>query len=322
MSKTESAENMSDVAENKLIVKSIDFMRQRYIAMVVSAVLLLGSIVSLGVYGLQFGLDFTGGLQVEAEFSERANLEAIRSNLSTNGFDGATIVYFGAETEVMVRIQQELTSGVEAEVLSALEETTDGDVIIKRIEFVGPQVGDELRDQGGIGMLFALAVVMIYVAMRFQFKFSVASVAALIHDVIIVLGCFSFFKLDFDLTVLAAVLAVIGYSLNDTIVVSDRIRENFRLLRKMTAIEIVNVSLTQTLGRTLVTSLTTMLVLLSLFFVGGELIHAFSIALMIGIFVGTYSSIYVAANILLFMNITKEDLMPPVKEGSEIDDMP
>lgn len=305
-----------------VVEKSINFMGQRFVAIALSAVLLIGSIGSLVVNGLQFGLDFTGGLQVEAEFTQRADLESIRKNLGDSGFEDATIVYFGAETEVMVRMQQDLTSGVEQDVLAALKSTTDGDVIIKRIEFVGPQVGDELRDQGGIGMLFALAVVMVYVALRFQFKFSVASVAALGHDVLIVLGFFSIFKLDFDLTVLAAVLAVIGYSLNDTIVVFDRIRENFRKIRKVDAIEVVNISLTQTLGRTLVTSLTTLLVLLALFFVGGELIHAFSIALMIGVFVGTYSSVYVAANILLLMKVTKEDLMEPVKEGLEEDEMP
>ena len=305
-----------------VVEKSINFMGQRFVAIALSAVLLIASIGSLAVNGLQFGLDFTGGLQVEAEFSQRADLEVIRQQLADSGFDDATIVYFGAETEVMVRMQQDLTSGLEPLVLSALESTTDGQVIIKRIEFVGPQVGDELRDQGGIGMLFALAVVMMYVAMRFQFKFSVASVAALAHDVIIVLGFFSLFKLDFDLTVLAAVLAVIGYSLNDTIVVFDRVRENFRKIRKVDAIEVVNISLTQTLGRTLVTSLTTLLVLLALFFVGGELIHAFSIALMIGVFVGTYSSVYVAANILLLMNVTKEDLMEPVKEGVDEDETP
>jgi preprotein translocase subunit SecF len=305
-----------------VVEKSINFMGQRFVAIALSAVLLIASIGSLAVNGLQFGLDFTGGLQVEAEFTQRADLESIRKNLGDSGFEDATIVYFGAETEVMVRMQQDLTSGVEQDVLAALKSTTDGDVIIKRIEFVGPQVGDELRDQGGIGMLFALAVVMVYVALRFQFKFSVASVAALGHDVLIVLGFFSIFKLDFDLTVLAAVLAVIGYSLNDTIVVFDRIRENFRKIRKVDAIEVVNISLTQTLGRTLVTSLTTLLVLLALFFVGGELIHAFSIALMIGVFVGTYSSVYVAANILLLMKVTKEDLMEPVKEGLEEDEMP
>jgi preprotein translocase subunit SecF len=300
----------------------IDFMKQRYLALIFSGVLLLGSLISLGINGLQFGLDFTGGLQLEAQFSETADLVRIRKSLSENNFEDAMVVYFGADTEVMVRMQEVLSPGIEAELLSVLKQTTDADVIVKRIEFVGPQVGDELRDQGGLGLLFALAVVMVYVSLRFQFKFAVGAVTALIHDVIIVLGFFSLFKIGFDLTVLAAVLAVIGYSLNDTIVVSDRIRENFRKVRNATSIEIINVSLTQTLGRTLVTSLTTLLVLFALFFFGGELINAFSVALIIGIVVGTYSSIYVAANVLLLMNISKEDLMVPEKEGAELDDMP
>jgi preprotein translocase subunit SecF len=300
----------------------VDFMSQRYVAIVFSAVLLLCSLISLGVNGLQFGLDFTGGLQVEAQFSETADLVRIRNNLSENDFEDAVVVHFGADTEVMVRMQQVLSPGIEAKLLSVLEQATDSEVLVKRIEFVGPQVGDELRDQGGLGLLFALAVVMVYVSLRFQFKFAVGAVTALIHDVIIVLGFFSFFKIGFDLTVLAAVLAVIGYSLNDTIVVSDRIRENFRKVRNATPIDVINVSLTQTLGRTLVTSLTTLLVLLALFFFGGELIHAFAIALIIGIVVGTYSSIYVAANVLLLMNIVKEDLIVPEKEGAELDDMP
>lgn len=303
-------------------IRIINFMGQRKVALIFSTILLLGSIFSIATNGLQFGLDFTGGLQVEAQFDEPANLERIRTSLGDNGFEDAVVVHFGADTEVMVRMQQDLTSGIDAQVLSVLKQATDSGVEIKRIEFVGPQVGDELRDQGGIGLLFALAVVMVYVALRFQFKFSVGAVAALIHDVIIVLGFFSILKLDFDLTVLAAVLAVIGYSLNDTIVVSDRIRENFRKIRKGSSIDVINESLSQTLGRTLVTSLTTLLVLLALFFVGGELIHSFSIALIIGIVVGTYSSIYVAANVLLIMNITKEDLMVPEKEGVELDELP
>jgi len=300
----------------------VNFMKQRYVALIFSALLLLCSIISLGVNGLQFGLDFTGGLQLEAQFSDKADLVEIRKSLSENNFDDAVVVYFGADTEVMVRMQQVLSPGIEAKILSVLEQTTNSAVLVKRIEFVGPQVGDELRDQGGLGLLFALAVVMIYVSLRFQFKFAVGAVAALIHDVIVVLGFFSFFKIGFDLTVLAAVLAVIGYSLNDTIVVSDRIRENFRKVRNASPIEIIDVSLTQTLGRTLVTSLTTLLVLLALFFFGGELIHAFAIALIVGIIVGTYSSIYVAANVLLFMNIAKEDLIVPDKEGAELDEIP
>jgi len=314
--------NSADGEQATSKIRIIDFMGQRKLALIFSAILLAGSIFSLAVNGLQFGLDFTGGLQIEAQFNESADLQKIRGSLTENGFKDAVVVHFGADTEVMVRMQQDLTSGIDEQVLSALKQTTDSEVEIKRIEFVGPQVGDELRDQGGIGLLFALAVVMVYVALRFQFKFSVGAVAALIHDVIIVLGFFSIFKLDFDLTVLAAVLAVIGYSLNDTIVVSDRIRENFRRIRKGTPLDVINESLSQTLGRTLVTSLTTLLVLLALFFVGGELIHSFSVALIIGIVVGTYSSIYVAANVLLLMKISKEDLMVPEKEGVELDELP
>jgi preprotein translocase subunit SecF len=232
------------------------------------------------------------------------------------------VVHFGAETDVLIRLQRGFEAGLGDEILAALQRDSGHTVDLRRIEFVGPQVGEELRDDGGIGMLFALVVVMVYVAMRFQFKFSVGAVAALIHDVLLVLGVFSVLKLDFDLTVLAAVLAVIGYSLNDTIVVSDRIRENFRKLRTETPLEVINFSLSQTLGRTLITSLTTILVLLALFFFGGEMIHGFATALLIGVLVGTYSSIYVASNVLLTMNISKEDLMLPVKEGAEVDDVP
>jgi len=223
---------------------------------------------------------------------------------------------------ITVLTQNSLSEAFTATLVGELAARANTHVELRRSEFVGPQVGEELRDDGGLGMLFALAVVMIYVALRFQMKFSFGAVAALAHDVVIVLGIFSLLKLDFDLTVLAAVLAVIGYSLNDTIVVSDRIRENFRKVRKADAIEIINLSLSQTLGRTLVTSFTTLLVLLALFFVGGELIHGFATALMIGVLVGTYSSIYVAANVLIEMNICKEDLMPPIREGAEFDDMP
>ena len=385
--------------------KSINFMSQRFVAIICSAILLVASLGSLAINGLNFGLDFTGGLQVEARYENPADLEQVRDTLAQSGISDAVVVFFGSDRDLKITTQQSregivssqlaqqidgalsesitldivrgsddpslpqgglvltfnqanaaqqqaadqvfsqlglknyrvtplkdtaftivssdgLQTLTELLLVDVLEKSTDGSVNVKRTEFVGPQIGDELRDQGGIGMMFALAVVMLYVAMRFQFKFSVAAVAALVHDVLIVLGFFSLTGLDFDLTVLAAVLAVIGYSLNDTIVVSDRIRENFRKIRKSSSTEVVNISLTQTLGRTLVTSLTTMLVLLALFFVGGELIHAFSIALIIGIFIGTYSSIYVAANILLFMNITKEDLIVPVKEGAEFDEMP
>lgn len=302
--------------------KVINFMGQRKIAAVFSILLIIGSIASLAVNGLQFGLDFTGGTQIEVGYKEPAKLEQVRAQLESAGFEKAVVVHFGSETEVLVRLQQGFNEGLGEAVVNALQQGSGADIELRRTEFVGPQVGEELRDDGGLGMLFALVVVMVYVAMRFQFKFSVGAVAALAHDVIIVLGFFSILGFDFDLTVLAAVLAVIGYSLNDTIVVSDRIRENFRKLRKGSSSEIINTSLTQTLGRTLVTSLTTLLVLMALFLVGGELIHGFSIALIVGVMVGTYSSIYVASNVLLIMNISKEDLMEPVKEGAELDDMP
>ena len=298
----------------------MDFMKWRKVALGFSAIMLVVSIFSLATNGLKFGLDFTGGLQVDVTYSEPANLALIREQLETNGIENAVVVIFGADTDVKISMQEEPTPEFNAKLNDILAATTDTRFEIKRAEFVGPQVGDELRDQGGIGMLFALAVVMVYVALRFQFKFSVGAVTALIHDVIIVLGLFSILQLDFDLTVLAALLAVVGYSLNDTIVVSDRIRENFRKVRKGTSLDVINQSLTQTFGRTLVTSFTTLLVLLALFFVGGDLIHAFSIALIVGVVIGTYSSIYVAANILLLLHITKEDLIVPEKEGAEFDD--
>lgn len=301
--------------------KVINFMGQRKLAALMSMLLLIGAIASLTMNGLKFGLDFTGGTQIEVGYEQSADLNKVRQQLDAAGFEGAVVVHFGAETDVLIRLQRGFESGLGDEILAALNRSGD-DVELRRIEFVGPQVGEELRDDGGIGMLFALVVVMAYVALRFQFKFSIGAVAALAHDVIIVLGFFSIMQLDFDLTVLAAVLAVIGYSLNDTIVVSDRIRENFRKLRTETPLEVINVSLSQTLGRTLITSLTTAMVLLALFFFGGEIIHGFSIALLVGVLVGTYSSIYVASNVLLSMNISKEDLMLPVKEGEEFDDVP
>jgi preprotein translocase subunit SecF len=269
---------------------------------------------------LQFGLDFTGGTQIELGYDEPVALEDVRGKLSSAGFDGAVVVHFGSESEVLIRLQQDNDPKLSEAIVTALQNDSAVDFELRRVEFVGPQVGEELRDDGGLGMLFALLVVMMYVAMRFQYKFSVGAVAALVHDVILVLGFFSVMAIDFDLTVLAAVLAVIGYSLNDTIVVADRIRENFRKLRKGDSLEIINVSLTQTLGRTLITSLTTILVLLALFIFGGELIHGFASALLVGVVVGTYSSIYVSANVLLMLDIDREDLMIPVKEGAEFDE--
>lgn len=297
------------------------FMQYRKIAMGISLVLLMISIASLTVRQLNLGLDFTGGTLLEVEYSQPANLDKIRDQLVTGGFDGATVQNFGSETDVLIRMSEAFRDTLGNEVLAVLK-TSGDDVVLKRSEFVGGQVGEELRDQGGIALLLALVVVMMYVAARFQFKFSVGAVTALFHDVVIVLGLFSIFQWDFDLTVFAALLAVIGYSLNDTIVVSDRIRENFRILRVGGAIEVINISLNQTLGRTIVTSITTALVLIALMVVGGETIHNFSKGLLIGVVVGTYSSIYVAANILIMMNISREDLMPPELEEEEDDGRP
>ncbi|HEY9033635.1 MAG TPA: protein translocase subunit SecF [Pseudomonadales bacterium] len=298
--------------------KTLDFMRFRHVAMVLSGLLLLVSVASLATRGLNFGLDFTGGTLVEVSYEQPADLNVIRQALVDFGFDNAVVQHFGAETEVMIRLQRGSSDKLTEEILAVLRQH-DSSVQVQRIEFVGPQVGDELKEQGGLALLLALAMVMVYVAVRFQYKFSVASVAALVHDVLIVLGLFSLFQWDFDLTVLAALLAVIGYSLNDTIVVADRIRENFRLLRKGNAVDIINESLTQVLSRTVVTSLTTLIVLLVLFFAGGDMIRGFSLALTIGVLIGTYSSIYVASSILVLMGVSKDDLIVVEKDQQEFD---
>ncbi|MFT4777067.1 MAG: preprotein translocase subunit SecF [Oleispira sp.] len=306
---------------------NFDFMKLRNVAMIFSAILLIISIASLATRGLHLGLDFTGGTLLEVSYQQPADIQDIRSKLEASGFMDTTVQNFGSETDVLIRMAEAYRDTLGAEVLEALRVGTlnDGkslnDVELRRSEFVGSQVGEELRDQGGLALLMALFVVMLYVAFRFQFKFSVGAVLALFHDVVIILGLFSLFQWDFDLTVFAALLAVVGYSLNDTIVVADRIRENFRVVRKGDAIEIINISLNQTLGRTIMTSLTTALVLLALMFLGGELIHNFALGLFIGVIVGTYSSIYVAANILIMMNISREDLIPAELE-EELDENP
>ncbi|MEH6635706.1 MAG: protein translocase subunit SecF [Halioglobus sp.] len=302
-------------------MKTINFMGQRKIAMLFSLTLLLLSIGSLATKQLNWGLDFTGGTLVEVHYSETVDLNAIRDTLNTQGYSGAIVVSFGTDRDVMIRLPKGYSDSQGAELLGKLQGVFAGSVELRRMEFVGPQVGDELREQGGLAMLLALGLVMLYIAFRFQFKFAVGAVVALVHDVIVTLGFFSITGMEFDLTVLAALLAVIGYSLNDTIVVSDRIRENFRKIRKSDSTEVVNISLTETLGRTLVTSLTTLLVLMSLALFGGEMINGFAIALIVGVAVGTYSSIYVAANTLLLMGVSKEDLMIPVREGSDQEDL-
>jgi len=302
-------------------MNTINFMGKRRVAAAVSIILLVCCIASLAFKGLQLGLDFTGGTLVELEYTQAPNIEEVRGQLMSAGYEKLVVQNFGADTSVLVRLSQGFNDKVGLEVLNTLKASGD-ELELKRAELVGSQVGEELREQGGLGLLLALALVMLYVALRFQLKFSVGAVAALVHDVIIVIGIFSIVGWDFDLTVLAALLAVIGYSLNDTIVVSDRIRENFRKIRKAEAEEVINISLTQTLSRTLVTSLTTILVLLALYLVGGEMINGFAKALLIGVVVGTYSSIYVASNVLLTMGITKEDLMAPVEKEGEMDEGP
>ncbi len=303
-------------------VKIYNFMGPRKLAAAFSVILLVLSIGALAVNGLKLGLDFTGGSLVEVGYEQPADLNEIRSQLETAGYDDAVVQTFGSPTDILIRLGRDHDPKLGDKVIAALQQDNGEELTLRRNEFVGAQVGEELREQGGLGMLMALAMIMLYVAFRFQLKFSVGAVAALAHDVLIVLGFFSLFGIEFDLTVLAAILAVIGYSLNDTIVVSDRIRENFRKMRKGSAIEIMNNSLSQTLGRTLVTSLTTLLVLVALAVFGGEMIHGFAVALLVGVVIGTYSSIYVAANVLVAMGVCKEDLMPPEKSEEEVDDRP
>ncbi|MAT92213.1 MAG: protein translocase subunit SecF [Halioglobus sp.] len=302
-------------------MNTINFMGRRKLAMLFSLALLVLSVGSLATKQLNWGLDFTGGTLVEVHYSDTADLGAIRQTLAAGGYEGAIVVSFGSDRDVLIRLPQGYSDAEGAQLLQLLEESYGAGVELRRIEFVGPQVGDELREQGGLAMLLALGLVMLYIAFRFQFKFAVGAVVALVHDVLITLGFFSITGAEFDLTVLAALLAVIGYSLNDTIVVSDRVRENFRKLRRAEPLEVINISLTETLGRTLVTSLTTLLVLGALAVFGGEIIHGFAVALMVGVAVGTYSSIYVAANALLAMGVSKEDLMIPVKEGAGQEDL-
>jgi preprotein translocase subunit SecF len=296
---------------------SIDFMGRRHLAMLLSAILLLISIGALVTQGLNFGIDFTGGTLIEVGYPEAVDLEDVRSALSASEFAQAQVQHFGTSRDVLVRIAPQAgkeSAQLSEEVLAALWNQQAG-VEMRRVEFVGPQVGEELTEQGGLAMIYALMGILIYIMVRFQWRFAPGAVLSLVHDVVIIMGVFAFFQFDFDLTVLAALLAVIGYSLNDTIVVFDRIRENFRKVRKGTPVAIVNLSINQTLSRTLMTSLTTLLVLISLFIFGGEVIHAFSRALILGVVVGTYSSIYVASTAALALGVSKEDLLPVQQEG-------
>ncbi len=304
---------------------NLDFMGKRKLALILSLILIIISIAAMVTRGLNLGIDFTGGTLVEVGYAESVELEPVRQALTSSGFDDAIVQHFGTAKDVLIRLpvadKDEDKAALSNRVLESLVST--GAPEMRRVEFVGPQVGDELRDKGGLAMLYALIGILIYVALRFEWRFSLGSVAALIHDVILVVGFFAITQIEFDLTVLAALLAVIGYSLNDTIVVFDRIRENFRRLRKETSKGVLNFSINQTLSRTLMTSITTLLVLIALFIFGGEVIHSFSIALIVGVLVGTYSSIYVASSALLALDVSKEDLMQaevenPNEDGSQV----
>lgn len=296
-----------------------DFVGKRLLAVILSAVMLAAAVGSLAVQQLSLGIDFTGGVVIEVGYPEAVELDTVRSALAEGGYPDAVVQYFGTSSDVLIRLAPQKgadSAQVSSEVLSALQKATP-EAEMRRVEFVGAQVGDELTNKGGLALLYALIGILIYVIIRFHWKLAVGSVAALVHDVLIAVGFFSLFRIEFDLTVIAALLAVIGYSLNDTIVVFDRLRENFRRMRKATPVEVVNASVNQMLGRTVMTSLTTLLVLFSLLIVGGEALHGFSVALIVGVFIGTYSSIYVASMLALWLNVTKEDLFPPQDEEGE-----
>jgi len=304
---------------------NINFIGNRNIALIFSGVLMLISMGSLAVRGLQMGIDFTGGTLIEVRYQKAADLTVLRNTLDAEGFSDATVQNFGTAKDVLIRLKpQEGVSNVElsSKVLEAINKNTAEPASVRRVEFVGPQVGDDLAEDGFLALLYSTIGILIYIAWRFEWKFSAGAVLATFHDVIVTLGLFSVLGLEFDLTVLAAVLALIGYSLNDTIVVYDRIRENFRALRNKSTEEIMNISVNVTLSRTIMTSLTVFLVLVSLFFLGGAVIHNFSIALLFGVVFGTYSSIFIASPMALMLGISPEDLMIPVKEGAELDGRP
>ncbi len=290
-------------------------------AMLASVALLLVSVISLFTAGLNVGIDFTGGNIIEVGYPQAVELEPIRRSLASGGFGDAIVQHFGSASEVLIRLvpdSEKDKAELSSQVIGLLQEASSSEIDVRRVDFVGPQVGEELTEDGGLAVLYALIAILAYVAFRFEYRFSLGAVAALVHDVLITLGVFSVLRLDFDLSVLAAILAVIGYSLNDTIVVFDRVRENFRKIRKRTPIEVVNTSINQTISRTLMTSFTTLLVLISLFILGGEVIHAFATALIIGVVVGTYSSIYVATTTALALGISRGDLLLPEKEGEDM----
>ena len=304
----------------RTLLNNFDFMALRKPAMLLSSVLILVSIFSLFTLKLNVGIDFTGGSIIEVGYQQAVELEPIRQALESEGFGDAIVQHFGSASEVLIRLvpdEDKNKAELSTQIIGLLQNISDSPIDERRVDFVGPQVGEELTEDGGLAVLYALIAILIYVAFRFEYRFSLGAVAALIHDVMITLGVFSVLQLDFDLSVLAAILAVIGYSLNDTIVVFDRVRENFRKIRKKSSLEVINMSINQTISRTLMTSFTTLLVLLSLFFLGGEAIHAFALALIIGVLVGTYSSIYVATTSALALGISRSDLLLPEKDGDD-----
>lgn len=303
-----------------LNIPVINFVGNRKYALIFSAILLVVSIASIGFQGLKFGIDFTGGTLIEIGYEKTADLEDIRSKLISANYKGTNVQYFGSDTEVLIQLEPQAANS--AQLSSSIIRMLGDGLDVRRVEFVGPKVGEELTNDGGLAMLYALIGILIYVAFRFEYRFALGSIAALVHDVVITIGIFSLLQIEFDLTVLAAILAVIGYSLNDTIVVFDRIRENFLSTRHIEPGAIVNDALNQTLSRTLMTSLTTLIVLLALFYLGGEVIHSFAGALIIGVVIGTYSSIYVASSMILALGISKEDMLPSEKEKKEIDARP
>lgn len=304
---------------------NIDFMSRRNIALIASSILIVASLLSLSFKGLNFGLDFTGGTLIEVGYPSAPDTTEVREQLANAGYD-SVVQTFGAATDIVVRIPpsevEESSAELSTRVLAALSEGVEGEVEMRRVEFVGPQVGDELAEQGILAVIYAMVGVFLYVMFRFQWRFSVGAVAALFHDITITMGILSFVHVEFDLTVVAAILAVVGYSLNDTIVLFDRIRENFPRYRKRSPIDVVNTSINETLSRTVMTSTTTLLVLIALFYFGGEIIHGFAFTLLIGVLVGTYSSIYVASTVLLALGVSKYDLMEVEKEGATLDARP
>ncbi len=301
-----------------------DFMGKRKLAMFFSLSLILISIIAFFARGFNLGLDFTGGHLIEIALQKEVPVKQVREVLKQANYNDAVVQYFGSSKDILIRLapqKDKKGAKISDDIIEILKNKVDSGVELRRVEFVGPQVGEDLKEQGGLAIIYALGFILIYITFRFEKRFSIGAVAALVHDVIITLGVFSLFQIEFDLTVLAAILAVIGYSLNDTIVVFDRIRENFRIIRKGTVASIMNASINQTLTRTIITSFTTILVLIALFFLGGKIIHGFALALLVGVGVGTYSSIFIASTSVLAMGLSREDLLPVVKEGADHDNM-